>query len=259
VIDKRVNIGSIGSGTNVLATAVLNFAGLRAKSSTHTVGFEASTADYAELMAMDEAELPSAIFTVSSLPSPLADHMIERHGYHLVPIEFSEAIAIEAFLQLGDPLSAGSIDKRHVFETQIPAFTYRVERAEPVMPLTTVGTRLLLVANEQVPSDVIARILDTVYGSSFARAERQPLDARLLDLPSLIQLQRELAEIKSEAVRKFAAGELEGEALINGFLALVNDSREQLTRLILHERNNIEDQAAKDEVDVDKIWTEQSK
>lgn len=43
-----------------------------------------------------------------------------------------------------------------------------------------------------------------------------------LDLATLIRLQRELAVLKSNAVSKFAAVELEGEGLIHGFLALVN-------------------------------------
>lgn len=80
-----------------------------------------------------------------------------------------------------------------------------------------------------------------------------------LDLGELIRLQRELADIKSDAVCKFATGELEGECLIQGFLALINDARNQLTRLILHERDNIEEQAAMQHVDADAIWIAQAK
>jgi hypothetical protein len=285
------------------------------------------------------------MFTVSSLPSPLTDYMIEKHDYRLVPLPFGEALALEAFLQLGIPLRNGSIDKRHVFETLIPAFTYSVTQSEPPKPLATIGTRLLLVANTNTSNDVIASLLDTLYNSKFARVDRPALDASLLDispefpmhpgsskyrqrnkpliagdaidywekviaitatltggtffilqwyfrwsrrkreasfaaymervlaienesmqtelsaqmdLPSLIRLQRELAAIKSEAVHKFTAGELEGEGLIHGFLDLVNDARNQLTRLILHQRDNIEAQAALQNEDVVAIWNAQS-
>lgn len=68
--------------------------------------------------------------------------------------------------------------------------------------------------------------------------------AAQLDLASLIRLQRELAALKSEAVSRFATGKLEGEGLIHGFLGLVNDARNQLTWLILHQRENIEEIAA---------------
>jgi hypothetical protein len=82
--------------------------------------------------------------------------------------------------------------------------------------------------------------------------------AAQLDLATLIRLQRELAVLKSEAVSRFAAGKLEGEGLIHGFLALVNDARNQLTRLILHQRENIEEIAASQNHSVGEVWLEQS-
>lgn len=343
---SKINVGPIGSGTQILASEVLKFAGLEATRSTPENTYQAVSLSYSELKECSPADLPDAIFTVSSLPSPLADFLIESRDYRLVPLPFGEALALEAFLQLGDPLASGSIDKRHLFETRIPAFTYSVNRAEPPAPIATIGTRLLLAANERVSSDVVQDLLDVLYNSNFAHAERPPLDASLLDLPcefplhpgsvhyrtrnkpliagdaidywekilaitatlaggtffmaqwylrwsrrkreanfanymerviaiesaamqtelsakldlgQLIRLQRELADLKSEAVRKFASGELEGEGLIHGFLALVNDARNQLTRLILHQRDNIEEQAAEQRLDADSIWTSQAK
>lgn len=342
---KRVNLGSTGSGTNLLAAEVLAFVGIRPKSPTDESGYEPSLLGYGELMTVDAKNLPDAIFTVSSLPSPIADYLIEQHEYQLVPLPFGEAIALESFLQLGHPISAGSIDKRHLFETYIPAYTYSVRRSAPPKSLPTIGTRLLLIANDRVSEEVIARLLDVLYSSDFSRAERPVLEASLLDLPAefpshsgaeqyrqrnkpliagdaidywekvlaitatlaggtffmfqwylgrsrrnreasfakymervlaiesaamktelsaqldlrtLIRLQRELAEIKSEAVQKFAAGELEGEGLVHGFLDLVNDARNQLTRLILHQRDNIEVQASQEHRDAGSIWIEQS-
>ena len=342
----KINVGPTGSGTQILASEVLKFAELDASANAVGNGYRAVALNYRELMEGTASDLPDAIFTVSSLPSPLADFLIESRGYRLVPLPFGEALSLEAFLQLGDPLATGVIDKRHLFETRIPAFTYSVNRAEPPQPLATIGTRLLLAANVRLSNDVVQRLLDVLYTANFALAERPPLDATLLDLPPefplhagaaqyrirnrpliagdaidywekvlaiaatlaggtffmaqwylrwsrrkreanfagymerviaiesaamqtelsakldlghLIRLQRELAELKSEAVRKFASGELEGEGLIHGFLALVNDARNQLTRLILHQRENIEEQAAMQHLDADSIWTSQAK
>lgn len=78
--------------------------------------------------------------------------------------------------------------------------------------------------------------------------------ASKLDLGHLIRLQRELASLKGEAVRGFAAGEWHGTPMLNGLLALINDTREQITRLILHERENIEKSAASQQVDPDALW-----
>ena len=301
--------------------------------------------NYAELLKSDAVELPDAVFTVSTLPSPIADFLTDKHDFRLVPIPFGEAFSLEAFLDLGTSPPVGSVDKRHVYSTTIPAFTYRVEPASPPEPLRTIGTRLLLVAHRRVGSDQVKRLLESLYGSSFIQLERPAIEASLLDLlpefplhdgaelyrqrnkpiiagdaidylekvlaivatvaggtffvvqwylrsnrrsreasfaiymerviqietesmqnelaaqldlATLIRLQRELAVLKSDAVSKFAAGKLEGEGLIHGFLALVNDARNQLTRLILHQRENIEQLAATQNHTVDAVWLEQS-
>ncbi len=344
---RRINLGAIGSGTNALAREVLAFAGLRSAGANQPseASYVPDTLSYSQLMSAAIDVLPDALFTVSSLPSPIASFMIEQHGYRLVPLEFGEALSLQALLELGKSLNAGQIDKRHLFSTQIPNHTYSVRRAEPSKPLETIGTRLLLVAHQSVHDDTIKRLLDVVYNSSFARAERPALDANLLDLPSeyplhngaelyrqrnkpliagdavdymekllaiaatvvgglfflvqwllrtrrrqreaslasymervigieneimryelarrldlpsLMQLQRELAGLKADAVRRFANGELQGEALIQGFLSLVNDARQQLTRLILHQRENIEQLSAQRHLNPDEIWDKQT-
>jgi TRAP transporter TAXI family solute receptor len=342
---RTVNLGPPGSGTYALASAVLTFAGLDPETQQEqaSAGVLASNLSYSELLELPTERLPDAIFTVSSLPSPVVDELVEQHGYRLVALPFAEAIALEATLQQGTSIAADSVNKRHIFEARIPAFTYSVQRAEPPENLSTIGTRLLLLAGEKLSNETVIGILGALYRSDFATVERPPIEASLLELPSefkmhpgsqhyrqrnrpliageiidywekviaitatvmggtffmvqwymrwsrrkqeasfasymervltieqtsmhtelsdsldlatLVQLQRELAEIKTEAIRKFASGDLEGEGMVNGFLALVNDSRNQLTRLILHERENIEEQAAQLEIDAKQIWKE---
>ena len=83
-----------------------------------------------------------------------------------------------------------------------------------------------------------------------ARLERQPE----LAIGSLIELQRELGRLKGEAIDRFAAGDLRGEALMSGFLALINDTRNYLARLLMHERENLEETAARDRRSVQAVW-----
>jgi TRAP-type uncharacterized transport system substrate-binding protein len=71
-----------------------------------------------------------------------------------------------------------------------------------------------------------------------SRAMEIELAARI-DLQSLISLQRDLERIKTDALRKFAEGEMEGAELLSSFLAHVNDARNYLTRLILHQRDSL--------------------
>ncbi len=340
---KRVNLGAIGGGTHPLAELALAFAGLES-ASENPKAYRPTTMTYAELEHANEEELPDAIFTVSSMPSPIADLLNERFGYKLVEIPFGEALSLEAFLELGKPKSQGVVDRRHIYSTTIPAYTYSFERMEPREPLRTIGTRLLFVANDRVAPEIVERLLDALYQSKFAHMQMPVLDATLLDLPpeypmhlgaerykmrskpliagdaidyvekllaiiatltggsfvliqwfirrakrrreiefaryiervntiereslsnemaaqldlaELIRLQRELADVKSDVVSKFASGELDIASSIHGFLSLINDTRDQLTRLILHQRDTIEAIAEQQHVRSDTIWNQQ--
>ncbi len=81
------------------------------------------------------------------------------------------------------------------------------------------------------------------------------MEARL-EIRELLNLQRELNLLKNEALGRFAEGKLEGGQLISGFIAHVNDARNYLNRLIMHERNNLEDQAIKESRTAESVWDE---
>jgi hypothetical protein len=53
-----------------------------------------------------------------------------------------------------------------------------------------------------------------------------------LDPAALADLQRSLAQLKDEALSRFARGELNGEAMMTSFLTHVNDARAYLANLI---------------------------
>jgi hypothetical protein len=80
--------------------------------------------------------------------------------------------------------------------------------------------------------------------------------AATLDLAELLGLQKELSVLKGEALDKFAEGILEGEELMSGFLSHVSDTRDYLTRLILHERELLEKQARHQGRESQILWHE---
>jgi TRAP-type uncharacterized transport system substrate-binding protein len=97
------------------------------------------------------------------------------------------------------------------------------------------------------------------YILKVAEIERQALAvsrAAALDLPALLQLQEDLTRIKGEALRRFADGELEGAELMSGFLTHASDTRDFIMRLILHERDNLEDQARTERREPQALWAE---
>ncbi len=355
---KVVNLGEKGSGTARLAREVLTFAGLRAGTGAGAVAeplagdFTATALGYEELESFaDPAGMPDAIFLVSTLPSRVARHLVARHGYRLVPLPFGEAFALDALVPEADAgvvapapgPGTAAVNRIHVDESRIPAFTYGVDPAVPEQAIPTLGTRLLLVAHEATDPRAIPPLLDAIYTSPFAQASRPPLDTSLLELPAewpphagltahldrnkpliaadlvdllekevsivgvaagglfvlwqwvrrwyrrrrerglesyllkvmeiedrtarqesapspslpeLLALQADLGALKGEALRKFAEGEIEGDELISGFLTYANDARESLTRLILHERDHLEDLALGSGTPPEAAWIE---
>jgi hypothetical protein len=77
-----------------------------------------------------------------------------------------------------------------------------------------------------------------------------------LDIKELLRLQRELAIVKNQALSRFAEGKLGGRDLLSGFLSHVNDSRNYLNRLILHQRDNLEERATSERRPAAMIWQE---
>jgi TRAP-type uncharacterized transport system substrate-binding protein len=341
---KVVNLGEPGSGSRLLASDVMAFSGLTSGSD-----FAASDLGYADLeRETDRSRLPDAIFTVSTLPSPIVRRLVTRHAYRLVPLPFLEAFTLGALDQddasdrrSGEPRIR--IDRRHIYDATIPAFVYEVEPGVPPVPIHTLGTRLLVVARRDLSAGTIRRLLDVVFNSPFAQVIQPPLDAGLLelppelqwhdgtldfvrrnspliagdvidviekeisiigvlaggilclvqwlrrryrwrrergfesyilrvaeverralvlsrapalDLPALLELQDELTRIKGEALRRFADGELDGEELMSGFLTHASDARDFLIRLILHRRDDLEDQARTQHRRPEALWAE---
>jgi TRAP transporter TAXI family solute receptor len=339
---KVVNLSEAGSGTHALALEVLRFAGLHPDQG----GFRPATLGYSQLVdETDRAKLPDAVFLVSSLPSPVAKHLATRMDYRLVPLPFGEAFALDALIQKAPTRAATTeeVEKSYIYDATIPAFTYSVEPGVPPTATHTLGTRLLVVAHQDVSPDAIGHLLDTIFTTSFAQVPKPPLEPKLLDLPpefplhagtvrymqrnkpliagdvmafwekaarigapcvvgflsiwqwwrqrrarqrelefkdyilrvsqleqravelesaahldlrELLEIQRQLNLLKKEALDRFAEGELEGKELMSDFVAMVNDARNYITRLMLHERDHLQERAQTQGRAVQEVWAE---
>jgi hypothetical protein len=343
---KTVNLSEAGSGTHTLSLEVLRFAGLKPPDADMPGDFIASTLKYDDLLKeMDRTKLPDAVFMVMSLPSPIARHLITRHDYRIVSLDFADAFALDAFA--AKAAAAGDkghhVEKSYIYDTVIPAFTYGVDPPVPHEPAHTLGTRLLVVAHKTADARAVQQLIDTMFTSPFAMVSKPSLTPKVLELPpefalhqgtldyqernkpviaadvvdysgklllivstvlggvlvlgqglrhwsrssreqrfktylvavnkieqealilergaeldlrKLLRLQLRLTQLKDEALKKFAAGKLQGEELVAGFLTLVNDTRNYLTRLILHERKTVEDRAAHQGRTLEEVWLE---
>jgi TRAP-type uncharacterized transport system substrate-binding protein len=185
---KSVDLEEVSSGSHLLASAILNFVGLAPRERGDSHGYIPLNMDRQALLAeQDETRLPDAVFLVSTLPSPTARFLVTRHGYRLVPLPFAEAFALES---LADPPAGEQqgtdqrrIEPGRIHATTIPAFACGVDPPVPAKPLSTLGTRLLLVAHKDVPVKAVYSLVEATYAAEFGRVIHPPLDAKLLELP----------------------------------------------------------------------------
>jgi TRAP-type uncharacterized transport system substrate-binding protein len=175
---KVVNLGERGSGTYLLAAEVMAFSGLRAG-----IDYTESTRSYAELERETEvSRLPDAVFTVSTLPSPVARHLVTMHHYRLMSLPFRDAFVLGALDGARNPGEMPTrIDRRYVYDATIPAFAYEIEPGVPPEAIHTLGTRLLLVARKGLAASTIRRILEVVFNSPFSHVLQPPIDVGLLE------------------------------------------------------------------------------
>ena len=202
---KVVNLGTrAGTGTYRLAREVLAFAGLDTGGADEPGDYHASTLSSLQLAAEDDrARLPDAIFVVASLPSPFVRLLVEQRRYRLVPLLFRDAFTLAAMYEsVPDPARARRSDRargstpeadrrpillrEQIADTVIPAFTYQADPGVPAAPLHTLGVRALLIANRRVEADVVARLLEVLFQTRFAKIVQPPLDIhRLEEIPEV--------------------------------------------------------------------------
>jgi TRAP-type uncharacterized transport system substrate-binding protein len=339
--DHTVETGPTDSESDELARMVLAFTGIGPRQLVNGA-YDALDRD---LRAGDVAALPDAIFRLGIVPSRVALPIIAQAGYRLVPLPFADAMRLRALAGTA-ATRAHEIDWQYITDAVIPAFTYSTQPPVPPEPLHTVGSRLILIANEAVPDASVELILDTVFRSRFARLAEPPLDPSVLhlpprihqhpgtaayvqrnqplitsdsvdtmsnllsilgavvggslflfqwrrqrtaakhdevfgsylsraadierrlaalelratlDLPQLITLQRQVLEVKTEALERFAAGELGSQTSLSQLLAPLNATREHIGDLLLHVREDVADRAAAEGRSEQAAWREAAK
>jgi len=99
----------------------------------------------------------------------------------------------------------------------------------------------------------------TAYMLRVATIERQVAVLELsatLELEPLAVLQREILQLKGDALDRFAAGELGNEATLTDLLGPVNAARDHIANLLLHVRDNLEDAAQSQGRTAQALWEE---
>jgi TRAP-type uncharacterized transport system substrate-binding protein len=97
------------------------------------------------------------------------------------------------------------------------------------------------------------------YQLRIASLERRIAELELaaeLALEPLITLQRDLLTLKSEALARYASGELGNQATLTDLLVPLNAARDHVASLLLHVRQNLEEQAETEGRTTQDVWDE---
>lgn len=151
---KVLNLSEKGSGTDILSHEVLKLAGFSEQDYVETnLSYEqlVSYKKTGDLRADKRTynELPDAIFIVSLLRSPVAQYLIDTFQYRLIPIPYARAL---------------SIDNAGIKSMEIDKHVYGSSQTEKI---ETIGTTLLLIANESVADEDVVKLLEITRGADF--------------------------------------------------------------------------------------------
>lgn len=150
----RVQLAPPGSGTRILAIDVLALAGLCDDDGEHAAFTEVEHT-YAELESLDDVAMPDVIFHVSTLPSPVAQRLLSRRGYHLLPLPITDAVHLHNVA---------------VLHGEIPAYTYGASPAVPREATEVPATRMLVIAHRSADDAAIRILLESLDSEAFTRA-----------------------------------------------------------------------------------------
>lgn len=183
-----VDVGPADSAAATLAAAVLRFAQIADGGSAVQVR-NIQPSDVKTLLDVgDRAALPDAFFILSLVPSPFVQRLVRDADYRLVPLPFADAFRLQGILMEASDGIPHAVERSDVYETVIPPFVYETTPPVPETTLPTLGTRLLLLTNDQVQSGTITAILEAVFSSAFARLSHPPLDETVLAHPTRLTL-----------------------------------------------------------------------
>jgi len=168
---RTVALGEQGMNGARLAESLMRFAGLKPSTATAAGDYTAAYIRNRDMhLALDAvaraspenrasfvAILPDAVFLVDAVPMPLADKFVRIAGYQLVPLPYATALHLHS-----RRIHTGvdqQIDYSRLEEVTIPACAYGINPPSPAGDCQTFGLRLMLVANKDVSSIAIHRLL----------------------------------------------------------------------------------------------------
>jgi TRAP-type uncharacterized transport system substrate-binding protein len=177
---RRVNLGPVGSTERLLAQDLLAFLKLKPADASGKGDYLPTSIPKEDLFkfaraaqsapAADRprmlAELPDAILLTAPMPSAVIQALLDTDHYVLVPFPFAQAFCMDTSTEKTDDIH---INRLYLEPTEIGAGTYMSADATPSRSCTTLGMRMVLVANKNASRPAIAKLTSVVMNGVTAR------------------------------------------------------------------------------------------
>jgi TRAP-type uncharacterized transport system substrate-binding protein len=162
-LGKTISISDPGSGTYTYSKIILDYLGIAPKdyiAKPESVAFLTNPQTPA-------SAIPDIVFAASLLPSPVAVRLVHDFDYRLYPLDFVDAFRLQDKAAYGVPIPKGA---------------YGVSPEVPPTDIVTLGRRLLIVTNKNVPDQAIKQLTAAIFESDFAKVDDPPLTLKQFDL-----------------------------------------------------------------------------
>lgn len=180
----RINLGPAGTNDFLLASDVVRFLRLNPMDSAGQGDYTALSMSKEELskLAQDiqaqrgaqrEAllqSMPDVILTVATLPGLLSQKILDTGDFCLVPFPNVEPFLMSELRHIVG--AENRVDRLFVDPVTIHAGMYLGDTLTPSKDCPTVGLRTLLVTRADVPSEVVNRVMKSVFETDFFHRTR---------------------------------------------------------------------------------------
>jgi TRAP transporter TAXI family solute receptor len=162
LLGKRVSVGPEGSGSSVVATAILHHFGIPAE------GLQLRNMAHGDAVTEMEAGNLDAIFVVAGMRTPAVDTLLRRDDMTL--------------LSLGEPGQVGSalegirLDAPFFTVTVIPKHSYG---RQPAAPVGTISVQALLVARADLDETLVHEITESLFAHKLELSTQESLLSHL--------------------------------------------------------------------------------
>ncbi|MEE3370086.1 MAG: TAXI family TRAP transporter solute-binding subunit [Planctomycetota bacterium] len=207
--ERRIGIGAVGSGTEQLASKLLEFVGVSLDPKKIWRGSFAES-----LQLVNSGELDGT-FVLAGIGAEVVERAMRDERVELVPIQMGEDPAKEAKDIAQEFADGFRIHYPHIEPQTIPLMAYE---GRPAAPVPTLSVQAVLVCHEEVAVELVERITRTLFGQRAVLSQQDTAFTHLNEQGAQAALHFPLHEGADNYYRRREPGFLSSNAEAMGFI-----------------------------------------